>query len=345
MPMPDGDTPPNDGAPPPPTDGSGPPPIPTEPRDGASVFFSGHSLINVNTPTFFAQLARSEGRTVHYQLQMGLGSTMGIRLACPRSGQQADGGAISYDVLTELGRPSAYDTLIVTERHDIVGTIAYERSTAMARRFRDAFVAGNPAGQPFLFESWFNIDVANPGPFRERAERELIAWQCIASKVNESRGTGEPMLVVPAGQALSELVGDIQAGRAPGLTSLRQIFSDDVHLTNAGNYFISLIHYGVAYRRSPVGLVHTGLQPIADAPPSLTAESARYLQELAARYVERTFADAAQSQRTDAECASVLPRLCEQTLGANEWGCRQIVASFRDDTAAIPSYDGSWCRR
>lgn len=343
--------PPVDANAPPPPDAAEPPrdaapePFPLTPRDSASVFFSGHSLINVNTPTFFEQLAERQGRTVNYQLQMGLGSTMGIRLGCPRSGQQADGGPISYDVSTELRRSGAYDTLILTERHDILGTIAYERSTAMARRFRDAFVQGNPDGQPFLFESWYNIDVANPTPFRERAERELLAWQCIASKVNESRGSHHAMLVIPAGQALSELVGDIVAGRAPGLTNLRQIFADNVHLTNAGNYFISLLHYGVVYRRSVTGLGHTGLQPIADAPPSLSAESAAYLQELANRWVQRTFADAALSQRSDAECVAALPRLCEQVFGAGEWGCRQIAMSFRDDTAAVPTYDGSWCRR
>ena len=156
---------------PPPAPSSATPAPAVEPLDAASVFFSGHSLINLNSPAFFAQLARRGGRTVSYQLQMGLGSPMSMRLACQHSGQQADGRDIAYDVLDELRRPDAYDTLILTERSDILGTILGERSTSMARRFRDAFRAGNPRGRPFLFESWSAIDRDDPEAFRARAAR------------------------------------------------------------------------------------------------------------------------------------------------------------------------------
>jgi hypothetical protein len=64
--------------------------------NSASVFFSGHSLINVNTPTLFAQFAQNRGHGVNYQLQMGLGSTIRTRLQCPWNGQQADARNIQY---------------------------------------------------------------------------------------------------------------------------------------------------------------------------------------------------------------------------------------------------------
>ncbi|MCA9606469.1 MAG: hypothetical protein KC619_12775 [Myxococcales bacterium] len=328
-----------------PIDPPPPGPAPTDPRDMAAVFFSGHSLINVNTPTFFAQLAESEGRGVSFQLQMGLGSPMSVRLACPRSGQQADGGEITFDVQEELRRPGVYDTLIVTERHDIVDAMLGERSTAMARRFRDAFHAGNPAGQPFLFESWYTIDRADPEAFRARAARELVAWQCIASKVNETRGESPAMIVIPAGQMIAEVTGDIVAGRVPGMTDLGQLFLDDVHLTPEGNYLVALLHYGVAFRRTPVGLTHGGLRPLADPPPSISAELATYLQAVASRYVDRTFADASESQRSDAECIELLNSVCEAQYGAGHWACGDMPSRFRDVDAAIPPQDGDWCRR
>lgn len=306
-----------------------------------SVFFSGHSLINVNTPTFFQQLSARDGRDVNIQLQMGVGSPMSIRLGCPRGGQQADGRPVSYALMEELQRPNGYTTLILTERHDIVTTVLYEHTTAMTRRFRDAFRTGNPTGRAFLFESWFTIDVANPSAFRARQERELVMWQCVASKVNESRGEFLPMLVVPAGQAISELVGDVLAGRAAGLTTLRQVFRDNVHLTNEGNYLIALIHYGVVHQRSPVGLASTGLVPIADAPPSMTPATAAYLQNLAARYVERTFSEAEASQRSDADCVAAIQAPCRALMSS----CTDMTAAFRNDTAPVPVQTGSWCLR
>lgn len=356
----DGATPPGeDGSTTPPPDGSSPPPEdassgpvdasmgmpPTGPRDTAAVFFSGHSLINLNTPTFFAQLAQGAGRTVSYELQMGLGSPMSVRLACPRSGQMANGDGIDFDVQEELRRAGVYDTLILTERHDILDSMLGERTTAMTRRFRDAFHAGNPAGQPFLFESWYNIDRSNPSAFVERARRELVVWQCVASKVNESRGSNPAMLVVPAGQMIAEVTEDIVAGRAPGLTNLGQLFNDDVHLRPEGNYLIALLHYGVAYRRSPVGLAHTGLSPLADAAPSMSAETAAYFQEVANRYVERTFSEAAQSQRADAECVGLLTGVCEAQYGAGHWACGDVPERLRDVDAAIPNHSGDWCLR
>jgi hypothetical protein len=315
------------------------PPLP----GSRAVFFSGHSLININTPAFFEQLSARDGRAVRYQLQMGVGSPMSVRLACPRSGQQADGSPITYDVLSELRRPGAYDTLVLTERHDIVTTIMYEASTSMARRYRDAFREGNPSGRAFLFESWFTIDRGDPSAFRTRQERELVAWQCVASKVNETRGDFAPMLVVPAGQAVSELAGDVLAGRAPGLTTLDDVFLDDVHLTNEGNYLVALLHYGVVHQRSPVGLPHDGLSPLAGDPPSLSAETAAYLQGLAARWVDRTFADAALSQRSDAECAAALVPVCSALMPAGV--CGEVVSGYRNDTSPIPAHMGEWCLR
>jgi len=308
-----------------------------------SVFFSGHSLININSPSYFEQLSERDGRPARYQLQMGIGSPLSVRLACPRSGQEAEGNPISFDALTELRRPGAYDTLVLTERHDIVTTILYESTTSMTRRYRDAIREGNPAARTFLFESWFTIQASNPAAFRARQERELVLWQCVASKVNESRGELPPMLVVPAGQAVSELVGDVLAGRAVGFSALTDVFLDDVHLTPEANYLIALIHYGVVHQRSPVGLPHAALSSPAGASPSLSAESAAYLQALAARFVDRTFADAALSQRSDADCAAAIVAPCSAIESA--FACREIATAWRNDTAPVPSHTGDWCLR
>lgn len=308
-----------------------------------TVFFSGHSLINLNSPSWFAQISQRSGRTVRYQLQMGIGAPLSVRLACPRSGQQADGNPIGYALLSELSRPGAYDTLVVTERHDIVTTILYESTTSMTRRFRDAVQSGSPGARSFLFESWYTVDVAAPDAFLARQARELPLWQCVASRVNETRGDAPAMLVVPAGQAIAELVTDVRAGRAPGFATLRDVFLDDVHLTADANYLISLIHYGVVHERAPSGLSYEGLSSVSGTGPTLTAEQARYLEALAARTVERTFAQAALSQQSESACAAAVTPPCVALLGANS--CRGIAAALRNDTAPVPSHSGTWCLR
>jgi hypothetical protein len=40
----------------------------------------------------------------------------------------------------------------------------------------------------------------------------------------------------------------------PGFTSINTLFSDNIHLTNTGNYFIACLLYGVIHKTSPLGL-------------------------------------------------------------------------------------------
>jgi hypothetical protein len=63
--------------------------------------------------------------------------------------------------------------------------------------------------------------------------------------------------MVPAGQAFYNLTTQINAGNVLGITSFRDLFSDDIHLTNAGNYFIACVMYATMYGQSPVGLTST----------------------------------------------------------------------------------------
>jgi hypothetical protein len=307
------------------------------------VFFSGHSLINVNTPTFFAQLARSARHEVDYELQMGLGSTMSVRLACPRNGQRADGSEVDFDTLQTL-RTGRFDTLVLTERNDIVSTILYERTTAMTRRYVEALRAGQPEARAFLFESWPAIEGRNYDAFRARVRREHVAWECVASRVNH-RSEGEPMRVMPTGPAIADLLETITSGRAPGIQRPEQLFNDDVHLTNLGNYYVALLYYGVVFGRSPEGLTASALRPIAGEPPQLAPETVTFLQAHAARWARKTFEDEAGTRRSEGECIRELEVLCRATLGANAWGCTQVAGAYRDDRAEVPDIRDAWCRR
>ena len=153
------------------------------------------------------------------------------------------------------------------------------------------------------------------------------------------------MRVVPAGPALADLLGEVVGGRVPGVTRVDQLFNDNVHLTNLGNYYVALLHYAVVFRRSPVGLTADGLRPIADAAPRMSAETARHLQTHAARWAQKTFDDEARARRSEAECVREIESLCRSTLGNDNWGCTQVAASYGNDTAEVPEIREPWCRR
>jgi hypothetical protein len=214
----------------------------------------------------FAQMAQARGHTVSYQLQMGLGSSIRVRLQCPWNGQQRDACNIQYRVQDELVRSGVYDTLVLAENHNILGSIANSHSTSMARVMYDLFTAGNPDGEAWLYENWLERDNPDMDALLARIARERAAWDCVASRVNSTRGSRKPMKVLPASTALAALIQAIRAGSVPGITET-QLFADNVHLTNEGNYFISLLDYAVIFRRSPVGLAHSGYSVIANSPP------------------------------------------------------------------------------
>jgi hypothetical protein len=87
-----------------------------------------------------------------------------------------------------------------------------------------------------------------------------------------------PPFIVPGGQALVALKQAIESGQVPGFSdffgSLFQAGGEDIHLTPAGAYFISLVFYGCMFQQDPAGLGN-------DSGGVLTAEQATVFQRIA----------------------------------------------------------------
>ena len=85
---------------------------------------------------------------------------------------------------------------------------------------------------------------------------------------------------------LHDLIDD---GQVPGLDHVFDLFSDDIHLTDAGNYFIALVMYATIYGVSPEGLtweINDQWGSSYDLPPQSTAQA---LQSIAWQSVETYF--------------------------------------------------------
>ena len=253
------------------------PPEGWEPRDSARIFISGHSLTDNPLADFVLAIAEGLGKDFGFNQQIGIGSPIRVRtlggswdnLDWPgyRTGKNRDG--FDMDVIAELKDPQTlgvgekYDTLVITERHDILGTIQWEDTAGLLRHFHDRFIDGNPAGQTLFYHSWLDIDKAAPQQWIDHEKHALYAWECIASKINLSladEGRAERIATLPVGAALVDLVERVRADEVAGISGsdsekMSAIFSDNVHLTPLGAYYAALVTYAAVFRSSPVGAV------------------------------------------------------------------------------------------
>lgn len=273
-------------------------------RTSAQIFFSGHSLIDNPLPEQVAAIAQSLGTQVLWNQQNIPGSTLQFRT---RGAGRHTNGFPGYstgknrtgsgmNVVNELRQPQTiggrrYDTLVITERHDIVSTLWAEDTMPYLRHFHERLIDGNPQANTYLYHSWLGMPDKNaPANWAAYERAAALAWQCTASRINQSlkhEGRTDRVIYLPAGLALVNLVE--QATRGPGIdgvtgasvrATVDRIFSDDVHLTPLGVYYMALVTYASIYQRSPVG---------AWAPPGISKTQAQSLQTLAWQTVANHF--------------------------------------------------------
>jgi len=254
------------------------------------VFYSGHSLLNQPIPGFIEQIARSKGVPVLWNRQhiegssikartFGSGDWRGYAEGVDRDGRR-------YDVRDEFATTRdglRYDTLVVTEQHAILGSLVWHDTNPMLKHLADTFLKANPTGRIVVYDSWLNVDdPRKPDAWiaYERAARPI--WSCIARRLSEAyRAEGRDVTVgrIPAAAALATLVERAYAPAGlPGVTrgtpdeTFAGLFSDSVHLTPAGSYFVSLVAFGSLFGVDTAGAWH---------PDAVSPAAARSMQEVA----------------------------------------------------------------
>jgi hypothetical protein len=281
------------------------PPVP-DPAEPVAVFISGHSLVEEPLPQYLVEIARSAGRTLEWNKQTGPGSPIIQRsrgnppgadpLAGFRFGMNRGGN--NLDVLDELRAPrtvaaSRYDILLITEQHGALGNLLWNDTGRALRGYHDRFIEANARGQTFFFEPWLNIDqLDDPRRWIDFTRRESRVWGCITSTINaslEAQGRSDRVINIPAGVAIAELLERaVSEPGVPGITAenslqtVRRVFSDDVHLTDLGVFYIALVTHGAIFRAEPT---FAELQ----LPVGVTPELSRRLSEIAWEFVSRYF--------------------------------------------------------
>jgi hypothetical protein len=257
---------------------------------------SGHSLTDDPLGEYMASVAQSLGTPMAWNQQIVLGSPIRARtrgtdvndasFSGYRSGKNR-GGSSGLNIAAELANPQTlggerYDTLVLTERHDLASVLIWEDTVRYARHFHERLITGNARANSYLYHAWLDItNKDNPSAWIAYERAAAPAWQCVSARINQSlagAGRSDRMAYLPAGLALANLVEQATRGSVAGVSggSVRQtmdrLFSDNVHLTSIGSYYMALVTYSSVYRRSPVG---------AWAPSGVSAEQARSLQQVA----------------------------------------------------------------
>ena len=261
-----------------------------------------------------------------------------------RMGENRNG--TNMNIVAELLYPQTiggqrYDTLVLTERHDIVNTLMWEDTVRYTRHFQDRLVAGNAAANSYLYHSWLAIaDKYNPASWLAYERTVAKAWQCTAARVNVSlaaTGRSDRMTYLPAGLALADLVEQAAvrgwvAGVSTGnaAQTIDRLFTDSLHLSPLGEYYLSLVTYASVYRRSPVG---------AWAPSNVTAEQASALQNLAWQSVSNYYNTA--SVPSMDQCQAVMrDQVCSAyaNYSGNTGVASSCSARFTEQAQSNPFY-------
>lgn len=222
-----------------------------------NILFIGHSLVGPDMPSMVRAAAEAGGGTPTVHAQIINGAPLIY---------QWDHGAGAQGVNARAVLPSGlYDVVVLTEAVPLINHLTWSDTTTHVRNYYDLAVSNNPDARVYVYESWHSInsglgidipwDNEDHIPWRQRLTNDLPRWQGIVDDVNATLGAGQPqIMLIPAGQAMALLHDRIEAGLIPGLTSIRDIFSDDIHLNHLGNYFLTMVQYATIYGDDPANL-------------------------------------------------------------------------------------------
>jgi len=258
---------------------------PTPAPDGAlRVFHIGHSLVNLDMPAMLSQLA---GDGHGYESQLGAGASLRMHWGDEpvRAFEEANAHP-RYRDAREAVASGDCDAIVLTEMVEIRDALRYFDSGRYLSQFTEAARSTRPDTRVYLYETWHPLD--DPEGWLERLDRDLpLYWEAgILRPALYNLPEGARIGLIPAGQAMAALVREIeQRGGVGNVRDRNDLFSDQIHLNDLGNYFVALVHYAVLYGSSPEGLPHQLLR--ADGTPATApdAETARLMQDVAWRVV------------------------------------------------------------
>lgn len=215
-----------------------------------AVLFIGHSLFGKTNPQMLRQVLPN------HQVEAQIINGAPLKYSWNNS---AKGEGLDSRVALPTGD---FNVVILTEALPLTNHLDWSRTAEYAANFYDLAIESNPETQVYLQETWHSLDsgtgiaVAHDKhgdiAWRDRLDQDLALWQGIVDDVNAD--PSRHMKLLPAGQAMAQLYDLIEAGKAPGLDHISDLFMDDIHPNDIGFYFLTMVQFGAITGQSPVGL-------------------------------------------------------------------------------------------
>ncbi len=264
----------------------------------AGLFVSGHSLTDRRMLQTLAAIMQDAGQPLAWNMQNIPGSslmkrTMGSDATSPWSGftTGVDRSGAQIDVLAELRAPSAggaaYDALLLTELHSVLDSLTEHDTARYLAEYRRRFLDINPQGGVWFMAPWLSLSsLEDPRDWIAYERNALPVWRCAVSTATGSPAPSEARTetgFIPASLALAELVNHLVEAPRPGFERpshgdiVRDLFADQVHLTELGETYIALIIASAIYGVDPASLA---------LPATVDPDKARTLTAFASRFVE-----------------------------------------------------------
>lgn len=234
--------------------------------------FIGHSLVGTLMPEMLNGMLDRSGIDGEVDYQVIIGSPLQYNW---------NNGATAQGVNARAVLPSGeYDVVVVSEALPLQTHLEWSNTHQIALNYYNLAIQSNPATRFYVLETWH--DIGNEAAWRAQIDSDLPLWQGIAGHINANRLPGQPEAqIIPAGQGMAALYDAIAAGQVPGATSIRDFFSDNIHLNDAGTYYMSLVQFAAVTGLSPVGIPSDLRDIYGNAYDGITSELAASLQEIA----------------------------------------------------------------
>jgi hypothetical protein len=311
------------------------------------VLFVGHSLVGPNLPPLVEGAMTGLGVDATVQAQVINGAPLAYNWQNGADAEGVDGRAVlaTGDV----------DALILTEAVPLVGHVEWSDTVGQIVAYGRAARSANADTQVYLYETWASLKsgpgtviAGDPGagvPWRERIRADAAVWDKLAADASAQIG-GDPVRVIPTGQAMGLLADAIDAGRVPGVEDIQTFFADDIHPNGKGVYFVALVQAAAITGRDPKGLPAQLTRHWIDRKSVIADNLAPVLQRIAWEAVQ------AQVEPAVAEKVPPVPppltgvtnpNLSMGLAGINDWSVQQpflnVMKTARVWTGHLP---GQW---
>lgn len=334
----------------------------------ADILYVGHSLVGPDLPGVVENGLRAMEQPATVAAQIINGAPLKFNFD---HSAEAEG----VDSRVELQKGET-EVLILTEAIPLAEHLRWNDTPGQIARFASLAKAMNGSVRVLLYETWHSrksgpdtLTEGDPNsglPWRDRLTADLPRWQDAVDQANAILGA-EIVDLLPAGQAMALLSDAIDAGTVPDVDTIEEFFSDDIHLSEKGEYFVALVHLAAITGKSPEGLPTKLTRSWRTRDGVVSDALAARLQEIAwqsvAAYQERRLEAAALKTQQASTVASGVdptadaskavtptpitnPNLALGLNGIADWSVQQpflnVLKTAREWTGHLPNQFGGW---